>query len=94
MPVPGTGGSIYQGGTPIKELGGKNPWWEQQRISARAPYEPARYASTTGSPSKDTTALEDKYILWDKGIGIPSPGDPDYNEYQKYLKIRDQEGTA
>lgn len=29
-----------------------------------------------------------QYDLWDKGIGIPEPGDPDYNDYMKYLESR------
>jgi hypothetical protein len=94
-PVPGMGGSIYQGGTPVKEFGDKNPWWEEQYYTRRSSYSPSPSRSTTGSDSAEAdTPLKKLYRQWDNGIGIPSRGDPLYNEYQKYLKIRDQEGTA
>ncbi len=94
-PIPGMGGSIYQGGTPVKEFGDKNPWWEEQYYTRRPSYSPSPSRSTTGSDSAEAdTPLKKLYRQWDKGIGIPSRGDPLYNEYQKYLKTRDQEGTA
>lgn len=88
-------GSIYTGGQPTRDLGGKNPWWEEQYYTRSSPYSPSTSRSTTGSDSAGAdTPLKKLYRQWDKGIGIPSRGDPLYNEYQKYLKTRDQEGTA
>ena len=37
---------------------------------------------------RQRTQKPSQYDLWDKGIGIPEPGDPDYNDYMKYLKSR------
>lgn len=88
-------GSIYTGGQPTRDLGGKNPWWEEQYYTRSSPYSPSTSRSTTGPDSAGAdTPLKKLYRQWDKGIGIPSRGDPLYNEYQKYLKTRDQEGTA
>ena len=73
---------------PGEELGGKN--YEQRYASLSSPYS-GSYGTTEPSPARmtnDAMSLREQYLLWDKGIGIPEPGDPDYNDYMKYLKSR------
>lgn len=90
--VPGTE-SVYTGtqtagGIPTQEPGGKGNDVGFTRFAS--PYT-ASYASSYGpdrvSASGDVD-LRWLYRRWDRGIGIPSPGDPDYNEYQEYLRER------
>lgn len=90
-PIPGLGGSSYQGGIPAKELGGKNPWWDYQ-FTRNTSYSPPPSRSTKGGKASEDEDLSKKelYRRWDRGIGIPSPGDPSYNEYKVYLINRGQ----
>lgn len=90
-PIPGLGGSSYQGGIPAKELGGKNPWWDYQ-FTRNTSYSPQPSRSTKGGKASEGEGLSKKelYRRWDRGIGIPSPGDPSYNEYKVYLIDRGQ----
>jgi len=90
-PIPGLGGSSYQGGIPSKELGGKNPWWDYQ-FTRNTSYSPQPSRSTKGGKASEGEGLSKKelYRRWDRGIGIPSPGDPSYNEYKVYLIDRGQ----
>jgi hypothetical protein len=90
-PIPGLGGSSYQGGIPTKELGGKNPWWDYQ-FTRNTSYSPPPSRSTKGGKASEDEDLSKKelYRRWDRGIGIPSPGDPSYNEYKVYLINRGQ----
>lgn len=83
--IPGTrpsrAGTAYAGGTPTQELGGKSD-----------PYSVSRdrtvYAGARATASTMETGRPSQYYLWDLGVGVPSPGDPEYNEYQEYLKER------
>jgi hypothetical protein len=46
------------------------------------------YADVAQNPPRKkrrNTGQTAQYDLWDQGIDIPSPGDPDYNDYQEYL---------
>lgn len=47
-------------------------------------------ATPSGTSSTASTASARPYIYyeWDLGINVPSPGEPKYTEYQKYLKER------
>lgn len=83
MPIPGYGGSAYQGGAPIRELGGK-----QSYETAYNPTSPSYPSGATPAP-EESTGRPYQYYLWDLGVGIPSPGDPDYNDYQEYLAGRE-----
>ena len=82
---PSTGSQYASSGTPERELGGKN--YDQlyasytPQYSQQYQYSPERVATTDNS-------LARKYRRWDKGIGIPSPGDPDYNEYRDYIRLK------
>lgn len=81
----GTGTSVA-GGTPTQELGGKN-YQSPLYIYGSSPYL-NKYEADFGGAKKGSSDLRKQYLLWDKGIGIPEPGDPDYNDYMKYLKSR------
>lgn len=92
--IPGTrptySGTNYAGGAPIQEPGSKGNEFRQS-ASYQSPYTaqpsgPATMAAEDGRPSQ--------FYLWDLGIGIPSPGDPDYNDYQKYLRGRRSSTTV
>jgi hypothetical protein len=83
--IPGTrpsgAGTSYAGGAPTQELGGKSD-----------PYSVSRdrtvYAGAPATASTMETGRPSQYYLWDLGVGVPSPGDPEYNDYQEYLKDR------
>jgi hypothetical protein len=75
-PTPGYG-SAGIGGIPTQELGGKNYQYQT------AYYQP--YQSYQTEPVERRRRRLSQYERWDRGIGIPSPGDPNYNEYQEYL---------
>lgn len=47
-------------------------------------------ATPSATPSTASTASARPYIYyeWDLGINVPSPGDPKYTDYQKYLQER------
>lgn len=72
------------------EPGGKgNEVGFTQFASAYTPsYTPDRVSAS------DNEDLRRLYRRWDRGIGIPSPGDPDYNEYQEYLRDRGSSATV
>jgi hypothetical protein len=40
------------------------------------------------APSTSSGSRPDIYYMWDLGINIPSPGDPNYTQYQTYLAER------
>jgi hypothetical protein len=47
----------------------------------------------TTTPEPDTPSTSpgrrpDIYYMWDLGVNVPSPGDPNYNQYQTYLAER------
>jgi hypothetical protein len=84
--MPGTSfaraGEQYAGGIPVQELGGKSDPYS--RTSSRPSYSPS------GGPisAASDTGRSQQYYLWDLGVGIPSPGEPEYNDYQRYLRER------
>jgi hypothetical protein len=80
--IPPNTGTQYAGGYPRKELGGKSDPYS--RTSSRTSYSPS------GGPvsAASDTGRSQQYYLWDLGIGIPSPGEPEYNDYQRYLRER------
>ena len=84
--TPGTYGygTTYAGGIPTQEPGGKgnDVGFTQFASPYTSSYTPDRVSSFGGD------RLRRLYRRWDRGIGIPSPGDPDYNEYQEYLRER------
>jgi hypothetical protein len=80
-PRVGTGTS-YVGGTPVQELGGKSDPYS--RTSSRTSYSPSGGSISAASD----TGRSQQYYLWDLGVGIPSPGEPEYNDYQRYLRER------
>ena len=43
---------------------------------------------TPDTPSTTPGRRPDIYYMWDLGINIPSPGDPNYTQYQTYLAER------
>lgn len=79
-------GTTVAGGTPTRELGGKDSP-TMLYLYGRPNYSD-RYTSYQSEADDDKSALRKQYRLWDMGIGIPEPGDPDYNDYMKYLKLR------
>jgi len=84
---PSSGNQYAYSGTPEQELGGKN---YEQSYASYAPQYSGSYQYQAGPEPVATInySLAKKYRRWDRGIGIPSPGDPDYNEYQDYLEER------
>lgn len=76
-------GTTYAGGAPTRELGGKGNEFRQF-----ASYTPQYTPGPAGQTSAREGGRPQQYYLWDLGVGIPSPGDPDYNDYQKYLRER------
>lgn len=83
-PIPGSG-SAGIGGIPTQELGGKQSY-ETAYVSPGPSY--PSYPSYTPT-QQETGGRPYDYYLWDLGVGIPSPGDPDYNDYQEYLAGRE-----
>jgi hypothetical protein len=43
---------------------------------------------TPDTPSTTPGRRPDIYYMWDLGVNIPSPGDPNYTQYQTYLAER------
>jgi hypothetical protein len=70
-------GNAGVAGIPTQELGGKNYQYQT------AYYQP--YQGSQTEPVERRRRRISQYERWDRGIGIPSPGDPNYNEYQEYL---------
>lgn len=79
-------GTTTAGGIPTQEPGGKG-----NDVGRYTSYQTASAPSYSGPVETQDTGRPAQYYLWDLGVGIPSPGDPEYNDYQEYLKIR---GTA
>jgi len=82
----GTSGNAGVAGIPTQELGGKND-----------PYQTAYYQPYQGyqtEPVERRRRRLSQYERWDRGIGIPSPGDPNYNEYQEYLAAGESDRYA
>lgn len=72
----------YASGTPSRELGGKqDPFFYLRNTTS-----PYQTTQSTRRMDREKPSLSELYLLWDKGVGIPSPGEPGYNEYQKYLR--------
>ena len=76
-------GTTYAGGAPTQEPGGKGNEFRQF-----ASYTPQYTPGPESRISARGGERSEQYYLWDLGVGIPSPGDPDYNDYQKYLRER------
>ena len=59
-------------------------------IAALPANRPAVTPSPGGGTGTSTPSGDRPYIhyQWDLGINIPSPGDPNYNDYQRYLEQR------
>lgn len=59
---------------------------------------PVRRPPSTGTtpPSTGSSSGGRPYThyQWDLGINIPSPGDPNYNDYQRYLELRETARSA
>ena len=83
--APNTGNQYASSGTPTQELGGKT---YEERPSPYITYPSRQPEYRSGPYGSGETDLNDQYRLWDLGIGIPEPGDPDYNDYMKYLESR------
>jgi|694.fasta_scaffold88172_1 hypothetical protein len=82
----GTSGNAGVAGIPTQELGGKNYQYQT------AYYQP--YQSYQTEPVERRRRRISQYERWDRGIGIPSPGDPNYNEYQEYLAAGESDRYA
>lgn len=78
-------GTTYAGRIPAQEPGGKGNDFGPSSYGRYPGYSDVAY--TPPSAAEDT-GRPYQYYLWDLGVGIPSPGDPDYNEYQKYRRNR------
>lgn len=76
-------GTSFAGGTPVQELGGKS----YQDYGGSFGGESTNVAYNSAGVEPASTDRPSQYYLWDLGVGIPSPGDPDYNEYRKYRKL-------
>ena len=77
--------SVVGGGSPDIGSGGKNEYRPVQSVSQiRAPQQ------TITAPAPSTTSSErpEIYYSWDVGVNIPSPNDPDYTLYLRYLQER------
>jgi hypothetical protein len=60
------------------------------QIPVQPPRQPAAPSQGDGNQNQeDSYGRPYKYYRWDLGMGIPSPGDPDYNEYMRYLELRE-----
>lgn len=83
---PNTGTQVASSGASNigPEPGGKGNGVGFTRFAS--PYTPSYTPDRVSSFGGDR--LRRLYRRWDRGIGIPSPGDPDYNEYQEYLRER------
>lgn len=79
------GQTTFAGSTPGVELGGKGN--EVQYAAAdQIPYGPMG-PSGRGLPIRRRPKI---YQRWDRGQGIPSPGDPLYNQYVEYIQLKEQ----
>jgi len=82
--IPPNVGTQYAGGVPTQEPGGKG--------NDLGSPSSGNYPTSYGGPYSTASAVEEgrpsQYYLWDLGVGVPSPGDPEYNDYQEYLKDR------
>lgn len=74
----GVNSQIAGGGTPDIGSGGKAEYRPIPRQVADAGQADAAEKKEFGRPQA--------YYNWDAGVGIPSPGDPDYTLYLKYLE--------
>lgn len=83
---PNTGTQFASSGDLSRELGGKDN--RQNYYMDQVAYSPPVYSGATKEPVMET-GRPYKHYLWDLGVDVPSPGDPDYNDYVKYLKKRD-----
>lgn len=67
---------------------GSEPGSKGNEFRQFASYTPQYTPGPAGQTSARDGGRSQQYYLWDLGVGIPSPGDPDYNDYQKYLRER------
>jgi len=51
---------------------------------------PSSGTGQTAPPATQASGRPYIYYQWDVGVNIPSPGDPDYTNYQEYLRRRAQ----
>ena len=72
-------------GTPSREGGGDN--YGIASLGTR-PRGDETTTPTPDTPSTPSGRRPDIYYMWDLGINIPSPSDPNYNQYQTYLAER------
>jgi hypothetical protein len=89
--VYGPGGSETVGGG--SRFGGDGLGGSDKGNSGIASIGPKPKGDETTTPTPDTPSASsgrrpDIYYMWDLGINIPSPSDPNYNQYQTYLAER------
>ena len=70
---------------PDRRGGGENP---EIRSLTRRPKGDETTTPEPDTPSTTPGRRPDIYYMWDLGINIPSPGDPNYTQYQTYLAER------
>jgi len=70
---------------PDRRGGGENP---EIRSLTRKPKGDETTTPEPDTPSTTPGRRPDIYYMWDLGINIPSPSDPNYNQYQTYLAER------
>lgn len=72
-------------GAPDRRGGGEN---SGIRSLTREPEGDETTTPEPDTPSTPSGRRPDIYYMWDLGINIPSPSDPNYNQYQTYLAER------
>jgi hypothetical protein len=70
---------------PSREGGGEN---SGIRSLTREPEGDETTTPTPDTPSTTPGRRPDIYYMWDLGVNVPSPSDPNYNQYQTYLAER------
>jgi hypothetical protein len=79
-------GTTFTGGIPSVEPGNKGNQF--MAFNDTFTYPEDETEPRVQARRRRKTGARDQYDLWDRGIDIPSPGDPDYNDYQEYLALR------
>jgi hypothetical protein len=85
----GVGGGVRGG----KRLGGYDVGGDDKDRRGIASLKDKKEGDETTTPEPDTPSATpgrrpDIYYMWDLGVNIPSPGDPNYTQYQTYLAER------
>lgn len=70
---------------PSREGGGEN---SGIRSLTREPEGDETTTPTPDTPSTPSGRRPDIYYMWDLGVNVPSPSDPNYTQYQTYLAER------